>query len=90
MAIMEPIDAHSRRRAIGRISGNFSGDRCREERLELEVTQAELAECSGVSLRALRMFERGGHRARPATIESLVGALHRFQRSELARMRGAA
>ena len=87
---MPLLATHSRRRAIGRISGNFSGDRCREERLELEVTQAELAECSGVSLRALRMFERGDHRPRPVTLEALFGALRKFHRYELARLRGAA
>ena len=81
---------HSRRRATGQIKGHLNGKGCREARLDLDITQAELAEVAGISERSLRRFEMGTIRTRPVTVEALFGALGRFRQAALARLRGAA
>lgn len=79
---------HRRRRRTGKATGKLEGSQCRKLRARLQVTQDELAEIAGVSVRCLRGFERGSVRTLTVTVEAVFGALQRCGAFELSRTPG--
>lgn len=43
----------------------------------LNITQADVAEASGIHVRTIRAFELGDHMPRPATVDAIREALER-------------
>ena len=52
-----------------------AGDRIREARRQAAITQAELAEKSGISEDSINKLEGGRHSPRPTTLRKLAAAL---------------
>lgn len=83
---MSQTSSHRRQTTTGTSAGTFTGSVCKQMRAQLSITQDEVAELAGVSVRCLRKFELCRVRTRRATAVAILGALRRVraQMTELA------